>query len=87
MDEETKEARCFLVDNYGEVFAKKYFKDLYHGVWDSELEFAIDTVEGMCDVNDWLKSYINYERLAEDMFNTDYMSYELDNGSLAIFRR
>lgn len=48
------------------------FKDSYVGKYDNEEDFAYKTVEGCCDIPEFVKTYFDYEKFARDLFRCDY---------------
>jgi antirestriction protein len=68
-----------------EELAKQIHWDNY-GQWESEEDFAEDTMNSFVDVqNEWWGSYIDYKKMARDLFMGDYYSFPF-MGGIWVFR-
>ncbi len=75
-----------LIATYDFDEAKKMIEDDYHGVYDSEVEFAEQIIDD-CYGNllpDNLACYFDYQAFARDLFSCEYRSVRLD-GSVHVF--
>lgn len=77
------------VDLVGEHYAtEEGFTDQYHGVAESETDFASELfgdIYNTEEIPEVFTMYFDYEKFARDLFITDYRSIEKD-GELYIFR-
>lgn len=64
--------------------AQNLIEDNYHGCYDSEEEYAEQLFSDCYDIPDHLVNYIDYEKVARDMFCDGYFSVE-GEGGLHIF--
>jgi antirestriction protein len=46
--------------------------ECYHGEYDSEEDFAISLPEDTMTIPEYLSYYIDYEKMARDLFISDY---------------
>ena len=75
-----------LIAGYDFDEAKKMIEDDYHGVYDSEVEFAeqiVDECYGQLLPNN-LAGYFDYQAFARDLFSYEYCSVRLD-GNVHVF--
>ncbi|MBF0490214.1 MAG: antirestriction protein ArdA, partial [Candidatus Omnitrophica bacterium] len=63
------------------------FEEAYAGEWDSEEAFAEDLASETMEIPKHLEFYIDYERLANDLFINDYYSAEGEGCKVYVFRR
>jgi len=88
--EECGEAFALYADLVGEDYATvESFNDAYHGEWDSEEDFAYDWWEQagyLAQIPEELRCYIDWERVARDLFLDGFMSARL-NGNVHVFSR
>lgn len=54
--------------------ARRLLDECYHGEYDSEEDFAISFAEEIMTIPDYLSYYIDYEKMARDLFISDYFS-------------
>lgn len=54
-----------------------WFEDEYQGYFRNEEDFAYDLIESCYDMDDFMKTYFDYDRFSRDLFICDY-SY-IDN--------
>ncbi len=57
--------------------ARRYLKDAHHGEYDSEEAFAQEMTPELMEIPAHLEFYIDYERLARDLFINDYFSVKV----------
>jgi len=77
MIEEHGEAWALFAKYVGMDYAtKEAFEDAYKGEWDSEEAFAENLAEEAMEIPERLQYYIDYEKLAGDLFINDYFSAE-----------
>jgi antirestriction protein len=85
IDELTEIGR--LIEEHGDAFAayaanvggdatENDFQDAYCGEWDSEREYAENTMGDLYNIPDHLVYYIDYDAVARDWFCSDYYSIE-----------
>ncbi|MGQ3892006.1 antirestriction protein ArdA [Legionella sp. CNM-4043-24] len=69
-----------LLGDYSIEDAEKILEEHYHGVYDSEVEFAEHIFEECYNnaIPDNLLFYFDYEAFARDLFINDYFSVEVD---------
>jgi len=83
IDDLAEIGRC--IEKHGEAFAayiehvggdpdEDNFHDAYCGEWDSEKDYAEETLGELCDIPDHLAFYIDYDAVARDWFINDYYS-------------
>jgi antirestriction protein len=88
-----------MIQEHGEAWAKfaeyegiefatiERFEEAYAGEWLSEEDFAESLAEETMEIPEHLTFYIDYERLARDLFINDYFSAESENCKVYVFRR
>lgn len=88
-----------MIGEHGEAWAKfaeyegieyatlERFEEAYAGEWDSEEDFAEDLASETMEIPQHLSMYIDYEKLARDLFINDYYSAESENCKVYVFRR
>ena len=88
-----------MIEEHGEAWAKyaeyqgvKYatkesFEDAYEGEWESEQDFAENLASETMEIPKHLEYYIDYEKLARDLFINDYFSADAEGGKVYVFRR
>lgn len=59
--------------------ARRLLDDCYHGGVDSEEDFAISFAEDTMTIPDYLGYYIDYEKMARDLFISNYFSIEINH--------
>jgi len=88
MIEEHGEAWAKYAEYQGIEYAtKEGFEDAYEGEWDSEESFAENLASEMMEIPEHLEFYIDYEKLARDLFINDYFSVENEGCKVYVFRR
>lgn len=65
---------------------KVWMDERYRGLYDSEEDFARETMEEIYAIPDYLQNYIDYKKVAHDWFLSDYVSLEIDH-QVAIFHQ
>ncbi|MCX7123863.1 MAG: antirestriction protein ArdA [Gammaproteobacteria bacterium] len=65
--------------------AKSLVEDNYHGCYDSEEEYAEQLLSDCYDIPDHLANYIDYKRVARDLFCDGYFSAKGDNYKVHVF--
>jgi antirestriction protein len=53
--------------------------ECYHGEYDSEEDFAISLAEDTMTIPEHISYYIDYEKMARDLFICDYFSIEINH--------
>ncbi len=88
-----------LIEKHGEAWARYVdhvgmdnatgdgFKEAYHGQWDSEEDFAENLAEETMKIPEHLQYYIDYEKLARDLFIDEYFSAEGEGCKVYVFSR
>ena len=88
-----------LITEHGEAWARyaeyvgtdyasqEDFEEAYAGEWDSEEDYAEHLAEETMEIPEHLRFYIDYEKLARDIFINDYFSAEGSNCKIFVFRR
>ena len=88
-----------MIEEHGEAWAKfaeyegieyatlERFEDAYAGEWEDEESFAQDLADETMEIPENLSFYIDYQRLARDLFINDYYSADGENGKVYVFRR
>ncbi len=88
-----------MLEEHGEAWAKfaeyegveyatlERFEEAYAGQWDSEEDFAEDLANETMEIPKHLEYYIDYEKLARDLFINDYFSAEGSGYKVHVFRR
>jgi antirestriction protein len=61
--------------------ASRLLDECYHGEYDSEEDFAISLAEDTMTIPEYLSYYIDYEKMARDLFINDYFSIEINHKS------
>lgn len=86
-----------MIEEHGEAWAKfaeyegveyataERFEEAYAGEWESEESFAENLAEETMEIPEHLAFYIDYEKLARDLFINDYFSAE-GEGCRYVFR-
>jgi len=59
--------------------ARRVLEDCYYGEHDSEEDFAISFAEETMTIPDYLSFYIDYEKMARDLFISDFFSVEINH--------
>lgn len=57
--------------------AQSLLEDCYHGEYDSEEDFAAALTEDTMTIPEYLVHYIDYEKMARDLFLGDFFSIEI----------
>ncbi|MBI3601470.1 MAG: antirestriction protein ArdA [Candidatus Omnitrophica bacterium] len=70
-----------------EYATKEHFEEAYEGEWDSEEDFAENLASETMEIPKHLEFYIDYEKLARDLFINDYFSAEGEGRKVYVFRR
>jgi len=88
-----------MIEEHGEAWAKfaeyegieyatlERFEEAYEGEWDTEEAFAENVASETMEIPQHLAFYIDYEKLARDMFINDYFSADSENCKVYVFRR
>ena len=88
-----------MIEEHGEAWAKfaeyegieyatlERFEEAYAGEWLSEEEFAEELASETMEIPEHLSFYIDYEKLARDLFINDYFSAESEGCKVYVFRR
>ena len=88
-----------MIEEHGEAWAKfaeyegieyasiERFEEAYAGEWLSEEDFAEQLAEETMEIPQHLAFYIDFEKLARDLFINDYFSAESENCKVYVFRR
>jgi antirestriction protein len=88
-----------MIEEHGEAWAKfaeyegieyatlERFEEAYAGEWLSEEEFAEELASETMEIPEHLSFYIDYEKMARDLFINDYFSAESENSKVYVFRR
>lgn len=85
--EEHGEAFALYVEDGHEWDDVQGFEDAYAGTWDSEEAFAEGYYDGVWDIPEHLTYYIDWEKVARDLFIGDFWSERGPSGALHVFRR
>ena len=87
-----------FIDEYGAAWAryaeyvgleyatKEGFEDAYQGEWDSEEDFAEHLADDTMEIPERLQFYIDYEKIARELFLTDYFSAKGDGYKVHVFQ-
>lgn len=59
--------------------ANRLLEEYYHGEHDSEEDFAMSFAEDTMTIPDYLSYYIDYEKMARDLFINDFFSIEVNH--------
>ena len=59
--------------------AQQLLDECYHGEYDSEEDFAESFAENTMEIPEHLSYYIDYERMARDLFINDFFSIEVNH--------
>jgi antirestriction protein len=87
MIKEHGEAWALFAEYEGKEYATaKRFEEAYQGEWDSEEDFAEHLAEETMNITEHLQFYIDYEKLARDLFINDYFSAD-GRGKVYVFSR
>ena len=65
--------------------AREMVEDRYHGCHDSEEEFAAQLYEDCYEIPEYLQYYIDYEKVARDLFINDFISVEGKDHQIHVF--
>lgn len=65
--------------------AKDMVENRYHGCYDSERQFAEELYTSCYEIPKHLEYYIDYERIARDLFVNDYISLEAPGCQIYVF--
>ena len=88
-----------MIEEHGEAWAKfaeyegieyatlERFEEAYAGEWDSEEDFAENLAGETMEIPQHLEFYIDYEKLARDLFVNDYYSADGEGCKVYVFRR
>ena len=88
-----------MIEEHGEAWAKfaeyegveyatlERFEEAYAGEWSSEEDFAQDLASETMEIPQHLEFYIDYDKLARDLFINDYYSAEGESCKVYVFRR
>ena len=88
-----------MIEEHGEAWAKfaeyegieyatlERFEEAYAGEWNSEEDFAESLASETMEIPKHLEFYIDYEKLARDLFINDYFSADSENSKVYVFRR
>ena len=88
MLEEHGEAWAKFAEYEGKEYAtSEKFEEAYAGEWESEEDFAENLASETMEIPKHLEFYIDYEKLARDLFINDYFSAEAEGGKVYVFRR
>ncbi|MBF0489350.1 MAG: antirestriction protein ArdA [Candidatus Omnitrophica bacterium] len=88
MIEEHCEAWAKFAEYEGIEYATlERFEEAYAGEWDSEEDFAEDLASETMEIPPHLEYYLDFERLANDLFINDYYSAEGEGCKIYVFRR
>ena len=89
--EEHGEAYALYADMQGLEYATpEAFQEAYHGEWDSEEDFAYDLWEQcgyLSEIPEHARCYIDFGRVAHDLFIDSFMSARDSSGNLHVFSR
>ena len=81
-------AWALYADHVGLEYAtKEGFEEAYQGEWDSEEDFAENLAEDTMEIPEHLQYYIDYEKLARDLFINDYFSAQGEDYKIHVFHR
>jgi antirestriction protein len=59
--------------------ANQLLEECYHGEYKSEEDFAISFADETMTIPDYLSYYIDYERMARDLFINDFFSIDVNH--------
>lgn len=88
-----------MIEEHGEAWAKfaeyegieyatrEHFEEAYAGEWLLEEDFAEKLAEETMEIPENLIMYIDFEKLARDLFINDYFSADSENGKVYVYRR
>ncbi len=65
--------------------AREMVEDRYHGCHESEEEFAAQLYEDCHEIPESLQNYIDYAKLARDLFINDFISVEDKDHNIHVF--
>ena len=65
--------------------AREMVEDRYHGCHDSEEEFAAQLYEDCYEIPEYLQYYIDYEKVARDLFINDFISVAGKDHQIHVF--
>ncbi len=69
-----------LAHTYGDIdAARSLLEDCYHGEYKSEEDFAISLAQDTMEIPEHLDFYIDYEKMARDLFINDFFSIEVNH--------
>lgn len=87
-----------LIEDHGEAYVayanhigvdcatEEGFQEAFQGEWDSEESFAENLADETMEIPEHLQYYIDYEKLARDLFVNDYFSVQGESGQIYVFR-
>ncbi len=88
-----------MIEKHGEAWTKfaeyegieyatlERFEEAFAGEWDSEEAFAENLASETMEIPKHLEFYIDYGKLARDLFINDYFSADSENCKVYVFRR
>ena len=86
--EEHGEAWALYAEYVGTDYAtREAFQEAHHGEWDSEEAFAEHLAEETMEIPERLQYYIDYEKLARELFINDYFSAKGGGYKVHVFSR
>jgi antirestriction protein len=59
--------------------ANRLLEECYHGEHKSEVDFVISFVNEIMTIPDYLSNYVDYEKMARDLFINDFFSIEINH--------
>ncbi len=88
MLEKHGEAWALFTEHDGREYAtQERFEEAYEGEWNSEEDFAENLASETMEIPKHLEFYIDYGKLAYDLFINDYFSAEGSSYKVHVFRR
>jgi antirestriction protein len=88
MIQEHGQAWAAFAEYYGIEYATlDKFQEAYEGEWESEKDFAEHLASETMEIPKHLEFYIDYDKLAGDLFINDYYSADSANCKVYVFRR
>lgn len=78
------EPLALFVQNYS-ADDLEHFEESYQGEYDTQEDFARATYEDAWEIPERLEMYIDWQRVARDLFITDYTSERDSRGNLHVF--
>lgn len=76
---------AFFENTYDIDEAESEFEEAYEGEYSSEEDFAYELMNEIYDIPEFLKSYIDYEKVARDLM-MDYWTAPAENLKIYVFR-